>query len=456
MLDYLSSLIGRLGEWAYLLIFLVAALESAAFLGIFVPGESIVLIAGFFAAQGSLDLGDLIPLIAIGASLGDSLGYALGHHLGRDWLLRYGKWFGIRARHLERVDGFFARHGGKTVLVSRFVGFVRVLAPFMAGSSRMPYRYFVGFNVLGALLWSVSFVLLGYFLGASWRVAEQWIGRASIIVGGGILFILALFWGGRWLVRHETEVRRRWAMLATHPRVRAWRRRYRPQLAFIQARLSPEGYLGLHLTAGALVLIGATWLFGGIVQDVVSGDPLTVMDKAVAAWLHAHAGAPLTGIMRVVSALCAPAVVSGMALAAALYFWWRREKYWFLDLVLAVPGGLLLNVLTQYVFHRPPPARAASALTLTGYTFPSSHVMAATLFYGVLAIYLISILPVWRWRVLVVLAVFFLVVLMGFSRLYLGADYLSDALAAAAGGVAWLALCFTAVDTLRRRVLQND
>jgi len=184
VLDVLLGLAARLGDWAYVLIFAGAALESAAFLGLIVPGEGLVLAAGFFAAIGVLDLGILVPVVAAGAAIGDSIGYELGRRLGRDWLARRGRWAGLRRRHLERVDRFFARHGGKAVFFGRFVGLVRALAPFLAGASRMPYPTFLRYNVLGAVLWAAATVLLGYAAGASWQVVDRWLGRATGVILG--------------------------------------------------------------------------------------------------------------------------------------------------------------------------------------------------------------------------------------------------------------------------------
>jgi len=194
VLDSLLAMVSRLGHWSYVLIFLGATLESAAFVGLLVPGESLVIFSGFLAAQGLLDLGDLIVVVAAGAILGDSIGYELGRRLGRPWLLRYGHWVGLRTEQLERVDGFFTRHGGTTVFFGRFLGFLRALAPFVAGSSRMPYRQFLPYNVLGGLLWALSCVALGYVCGASWQAAERWIGRVSTILGGTLLLMIALTW----------------------------------------------------------------------------------------------------------------------------------------------------------------------------------------------------------------------------------------------------------------------
>jgi membrane protein DedA with SNARE-associated domain/membrane-associated phospholipid phosphatase len=453
MLDQLINLVGRLGHWGYLIIFLVAALECSAFLGLVVPGESLVLVGGFFAGSGQLDVGDLIIIVAIGAILGDSIGYELGRHFGQSWLLRYGRWLGLRQAHLDRVDDFFRRHGGKTIFIGRFIGFLRALAPFVAGSSRMPYGRFLFYNAAGAVLWSTAFVLIGYFVGASWEIVGKWIGRASAIVGGVLLVILGLAWLWRWLVRREAALKQSWQAFLAHPFVVALRRRFAPQLEFLQDRLSPQGYLGLHLTVGTLVLIGATWLFGGIAEDVVTGDPLAVIDKQVATWFYDRTTPALTTVMQAITSLGAAPVITGITLLTfVLLLWWR---YWYqvLALLLTVPGGMLFNVLLKSAFARQRPTFENPIVTLTSDSFPSGHTMAATLLYGALAVFVILAIQAWRWRVLVVLVAWLVILLVGFSRIYLGTHYLSDVLAAIAAGIAWLALCLTAVDTFRRRRL---
>ena len=183
MLPYLLDLVARLGEWSYLIIGLAAALECAAFAGLLVPGESLVLASGFFAHQGVLSLDAVIVAAALGAIAGDNIGYQLGARLGRACLLRHGRRLGVTDARLRRAERFFERHGPKAVFVGRFVGFARALVPFVAGASRMAYRRFVVFDTLGAALWTVTFVVLGYALGASWRVAEKWVGRVGLVAG---------------------------------------------------------------------------------------------------------------------------------------------------------------------------------------------------------------------------------------------------------------------------------
>lgn len=447
MLEYLISLVGRLGQWGYLVIFLGSMLESAAFLGLIIPGESLVLVAGFFAAQGLLDLEVLVVIVAVGAALGDSIGYEMGRRMGRPALVHYGGRFGLNNERVDKADAFFVRHGSKAVFLGRFVGFARAVVPFLAGSSRMPYRQFLPFNAAGAVLWASAVTLLGYFLGASWQTAERWIGRSSAILGGLLVFALLLFWLGRWAAQHEIVIKQSWERLLRSPRVNALRLRVAPQIAFIQARLSPDGYLGLQLTMGALVLIGASWLFGGIAEDVVSGDPLTIVDLQIAQWFRVHSTPALTQVMLAITHIHDPIPVALAVVAAAVYLAWKRDWYWLVCLIATVPFGMLLNVFMKYAFHRARPSFDKPFPELLTYSFPSGHVAGATLLYGVVAALLVSRIGAWGWRVMIVLAAIALVALVALTRVYLGVHYLSDVLAAFAEGVAWLMLCLTGIHT---------
>ena len=222
-------------------------------------------------------------------------------------------------------------------------------------------------------------------------------------------------------------------------------------LAFLRARVSRQGYLGLHLTVGALALMLAAVLFGNIAEDVVTLDAITLLDAQVSQWFHSHAMPPLTTLMLGVTYL--HSTLGIMALSGLLAIYWVRTKawHWLLVLLLTVPVGMLLNVLLKNIFQRARPSFEQPLLTLTTYSFPSGHTAAATLFYGVLAAYLYCRLASWRWRVVVVTLATLLVALVGLSRIYLGVHYLSDVLAAIAASSGWLAVSLTAVGTLRRR-----
>lgn len=230
------------------------------------------------------------------------------------------------------------------------------------------------------------------------------------------------------------------------PRVALLLLRHAGLIDFAKARLSRHSVLGLELTLGALVLVGFGWLFGGIAEDVVTGDPLTFVDMLLARWFHAHAAAMPIRLMVGVSTVHDVLAMSVVAATIALVLAWRRNWHWLLVLVLAVPGGMLVNGLTKLAFQRARPG-LEPLLDLTTYSFPSGHVTGATLIYGFLAAMVITEPHRWSHKLAIVLVALALVALVALSRMVLGAHYLSDVLAAFAQGVAWLTLCIVGTRT---------
>jgi undecaprenyl-diphosphatase len=223
---------------------------------------------------------------------------------------------------------------------------------------------------------------------------------------------------------------------------------------FVKARLSPEGAFGLHLTVGVALILAAAWVFAGIADEVMEGAPITVLDARLAQWLHQHASHGLTVVMLGITWMHSVPGIAVLALMFGAWLYRERASYWLLALVLTVPGGMLLNVAFKHVFHRARPHFDDPLLTLSTYSFPSGHTASATVLYGLLACYFASHARAPR-RVLAVAGALAAVALVALSRMYLGVHYLSDVLAAAAEGCAWLAICVTAVSTLRRHRAQR-
>lgn len=224
---------------------------------------------------------------------------------------------------------------------------------------------------------------------------------------------------------------------------------------FTLARLSPEGAFGLHLTVGIALLMAAAWIFGDIAEDVVTHDDITVIDVWLSNWFHTHKNSPWTPFMLFITHAHNTVGIIVMSVLLAAYLRWKQAHYWLLTLILAVPGGMLLNLMLKYLFQRARPSFDEPLLILTTYSFPSGHTMAATMFYGVLGAYLAWNVG-WhgrRWKlgVAVVALASAMIALVALSRVYLGAHYLSDVLAAIVEGCGWLAICITASATLRRR-----
>ena len=220
---------------------------------------------------------------------------------------------------------------------------------------------------------------------------------------------------------------------------------------FIAARFSPEGEMGLHLTLGLALILLAAFVFGEIAEDVVEGDTITVIDVHLAQWFHQRAHPGFTQLMFFVTHWNGIVGASIMGTLLAAWFWRRGAHYWLIVALMAIPGGMLLNVALKQVFRRARPSFDEPLLTLATYSFPSGHTAAATIFYGLLACFLVRRTHSWGRRVLAMAGAACMVALVALSRMYLGAHYLSDVLAAAFEGAAWLAVCITAVATLHRR-----
>ena len=239
-------------------------------------------------------------------------------------------------------------------------------------------------------------------------------------------------------------------LLLTHVKD-ALRRRFMRQIAFIEARLSPEGLFGLYLTIGGTIIIGTVWIFGGISEDLITGDPLTFIDVLISNWFRDHATPAFTARMLIASALASTPVITGLFAVTGFFLFCKRLWYWLLALMLAIPGGLLLNLLLKELFQRSRPGWGDASPGLNDYSFPSGHTMSGTLLYGFLcALFVLSIKSSWL-RLCAVLTAITLIGVIAFSRVYLGAHYLSDVLAAMAAGAAWLAICLTSVEILRRQ-----
>ncbi|MBP1610173.1 MAG: putative rane protein [Acidobacteria bacterium] len=164
-----------------LLVCAIIFAETGLFFGFFLPGDSLLVTAGVFAATGHLNLFLLLSVVSLCAVAGDQVGYLIGHSAG-DALYRKDDSFFFRKKHLARAHEFYEKYGGKTIVLARFVPIIRTFAPAVAGAAKMDYRRFVFFNVFGGVLWVWSMVLIGYFLGSAIPGVSEHIETVIIIV----------------------------------------------------------------------------------------------------------------------------------------------------------------------------------------------------------------------------------------------------------------------------------
>jgi membrane protein DedA with SNARE-associated domain len=189
--------------WGYLIVFLATFLENSVGAGVIVPGETLVIIGGFYARLGELWLPAVSFVAVVGAVLGDNLGYWIGRRYGRGFLERHGRKLFVTPERLEAAEGYYRRHGGKTVFLGRFVPVVRSVGFIVAGVAHMEWRRFIVYDVAGAVIWGIGHSMLGYALGASY---ERW-EKYATPVGLAILVVLLVLIGGSKLLAVRRRMR---------------------------------------------------------------------------------------------------------------------------------------------------------------------------------------------------------------------------------------------------------
>jgi membrane-associated protein len=168
---YLPGIIATYGFWTYLILFLIIFCETGLVIMPYLPGDSLLFVAGALAGAGYLNIEVLLISLIVAAVLGDSVNYWIGNRVGMKILEK--NYSLVRRDHLEKTEEYFTKFGGLTIVIARFIPFIRTFAPFLAGVGKMSYRWFLTYNISGAILWILSFTLAGYFFGGIPIVQEN-------------------------------------------------------------------------------------------------------------------------------------------------------------------------------------------------------------------------------------------------------------------------------------------
>jgi len=452
MLHWLTHLLETSGPFV---VFGLVFLES---MGLPFPGETILLTGAALAATGRLSIAWVFLASALGGFLGGAAGYALGRAGMGAWVRRRGGRGSGAGGHLteslDRAHALFERHGGKSVLAGRFVAVVRSFVFIAAGAACMAPIPFLAWDAAGAVLWSGAFAALGYEFGQNLPRLEHTVGAAALAGAGALALAVALGLLIRWTWRHQDRI---WesasAFWEAHLRPRLGRLadRYPRVWGFARARLSPAGYLGLHLTAGILVSLLALWLFGGVLEDVVAGEPLTQFDRVLSAQLHLRATPAGIDFFRVMSFIGSPPSWTVIAVAVLVWLMQTRQHLLAGSWAAAILGSGLLDFALKLLVHRPRPVFATPFDIAPGWSFPSGHSMGALVGFGMIAYFLLLRTRSPAARVAIVSTAALLTLLVGFSRLYLGVHFFSDVVGGFAVGIVWLSACVTGLEVARRR-----
>jgi len=435
--NLLEDISDTLGAWTYLLVGFFAFAETGAFVGLVVPGETVMLLGGAVAGQGAIDIYLLIAIAWFSAWLGDTTSFFLGRKLGREFVMKHGPKVGISHERFEKVEDYFGRHGGKTIFIGRFISLVRAFAPFIAGSSGMQYRAFVPYSILGTGLWASAHILVGYFFSRSIETAGKYAAKGAFALATLIVVVVAIVW----LYRRFREQENRDAAVrwmeghgATRRLVELGRK---PQFRFVWDRVTPGGTFGLEFTSLMAILAVAAFVL--VAYAVVLGENPgpTPGDETAAEIVEHLRSSALTSIAKAITWLGAGGVVSVLATICAALLAWRRRwtEFWVLVAGMAITQTGI-DVLKEVV-DRPRPG--GGIVDAAGSSYPSGHA-AHSVFYLWLAVTIVLRLrPGMARGAAVVTAGFALTALIGLSRVYLGVHYLSDV----SGGWALGAVAFS-------------
>jgi undecaprenyl-diphosphatase len=417
-------------NWAGLFVLVVSALESFLVVGLFVPGTVVMFGIGAMIAAGSMDLLPTLVWATVGAVIGDGTSYFIGryYHQRLRIMWPFRKYPEMIGRGVE----FFHRHGGKSIVMARFVGPVRPLVPAVAGMLNMPVDRFFVVNILSAMLWAPAYILPGVLFGASLGIAAEIAGRLALLLA----VLLILLWFSWWLVRRLSRTLQPYAK-TVQLRILDWSRQHATIEPLAAALLDPEHpeARGMTVLTGLLVVASSALLV--IPQHLTADNLLGNLDLYLFHWLQGLRSPLGDRLMIVVTEIGDGWVLYGFTALLSLWLLarrrWRAALHW---LITVACVGLLTEALKLYTAVERPPLLDTADMS---YAFPSAHASLSVAVFGFLGVIVARELRSnWHW-VPYSMAVF-MVVAIGFSRLYLGVHWLSDVLAGWSLGLAWVAL----------------
>ncbi|HLX03852.1 MAG TPA: VTT domain-containing protein [Trinickia sp.] len=425
----LLHLLAEHAGWSLTVVFLAAFLEAVAVVGTFVPGSTILFVAGALVGTGALNLGWLFASAIAGAVCGDGISYWIGHRY-RDTIAC--RWpFSTHPAILEGGRQYFAKHGALSVVTARFFAPLRAIVPVVAGMLGMTPVRFYTMNVLSALLWALAHILPGVVFGASIELA----GAVSFRLVTVIAILAAALWVSVQVVRVVLDHARNWAN-SSRVALMHWAGRHEGKAGRVVLRMfDPARPVMGSLFALTVLVVLAAAIFFSVFAGVVSGAPLVQVDLSAYRYLQSIRSPWADAFFSVLATLgTVPTLAMLVATTTLLMAYerrWRTLAFW----LTAVVFSQMLIIVIQLSVLRVAPGHAGSDI----YTFPSNHVAATVTIYGFLAFLLTR--RVGRIQGVAVAAVATgISVAVAFAGLYLGRFALSDALGGAAFAVVWVAI----------------
>ncbi|MEA2715190.1 MAG: hypothetical protein QOG91_218 [Candidatus Parcubacteria bacterium] len=389
----LESIISQSG---YVILFIFTILEGIPVIGIAVPGHISVIIAGFMAKIGTLDLGWVLAVSMTGAVLGDYIGFAIGRKYGPAFIERVRPFFFVTDAHIERARVLLSEHTGKAMIVGRFTPATRSLLPFLVGCGRAPAGRFWLFNLIGGASWTVLSVFAGYIFGAGYHTIAPYFGRFATIA---VIAAVIIIWGYRF-VNMRFHIFRRYELITLALNV-----------------ISLWALFGTidRLTDKAFKLGFDVWV-NGAMDSFGRAHPFFIL------------------LAKAVSAVGGTVVLPAVGSLLGLWFLVRKKWRSAAVMLLSIGGtALMVGVLKEF-FMLARPANAVVTL-VNDPSFPSGHAAISAAFFVAAAYLFAPKISSWIKREIMIVVCALLVILIGLSRLILNVHWASDVIAGWALGV---------------------
>jgi membrane protein DedA with SNARE-associated domain len=448
-----ATLAELLARYGYIFVALFMFVES---IGIPIPGESALITAAAVAGSGALSIVGVFFAALLGNVLGGLAGYWMGLRGGPAIIARFGRVLRIDEARLAKANGFFEKHGASALIVGRFIAVARSFLGMIAGVSGMPRQKFLLYNLVGGIVWSLTFSIVGFFFGRNLPALKRELGRVGVVMAVVLALVILLIVGWRWFSANGARVisamQDRWKRFDEQEWIVTLRERYPTVWRLLLFKFVRAEYLALHLVVGFVVSVAALVAFGALTEDVVQGAPLNHVDVALAEGLRATARPMFLALFRIMAAFGGPMTIATIAAIVAVILTARRSWLTLGGWLGGYAGAAALDLVLRRIVLRaelPLSPELIDADLLAN--LPTGHMVGAIITFGLMAHLLIRRAKHGTLRVVTFVAAFGLLSAIALARLFLGLSYLSTMSASVAAGVIWLAATISGLELARFR-----
>lgn len=381
----------------YLFILISTISEGIPIFGQFIPGHSIVIISGLLAKIEVLNIYKVFVIVILGAIIGDIIGFYLGKKYGISLLTRFGQYFFLKKEFIDKALLLVKENTAKAIILGRFSPITRTLSPFLVGASGTHTKKFWIFDSIGVFIWAAVSILVGYIFGASYHTVSTLLGKYILFA---IILGFFIVWGYRF-INKQFHIFAKYELLT----------------------------LGFNLFG--------LYLFFKTLQDAITDKVfLLELDIFVNNFFFNHSSEVFRDLMYVITNIFSPTFITGISFFLILYLIYKRNYYYSLISIFSLGGGYIFTFIIKNIVIRIRPENAF--LIVKGYSFPSGHAVAATIFFTLLIYFFITKIKSMVIREILVVLCVLSIILTAFSRVYLGVHWLSDVLAGIGFGLFWV------------------